>query len=134
MQNVQQALCPSCNLRHGSLRGPRSRQETGATTCSLCSNERDGTGRYCLSCKAQYMRGHRPKYHEMPEEARRRDAARSQVAIYVKRGKLTKTLCVSCDAERVQGHHHNGYDEPRDVIWLCAACHKAVHAGKTLAA
>jgi hypothetical protein len=28
---------------------------------------------------------------------------------------------------RIDAHHHNGYDHPLDVLWLCRQCHRNEH-------
>lgn len=38
------------------------------------------------------------------------------------------TSCQECGkAGRVDAHHHNGYDKPLEVLWLCAQCHRDKH-------
>ena len=45
----------------------------------------------------------------------------------VRDGKLTKTNCIVCDSShRICGHHEN-YDYPLDVIWLCNLHHRQRH-------
>lgn len=47
----------------------------------------------------------------------------------VKSGKLIKSkICENCNKEssRINGHHDN-YDEPLNVRWLCSKCHAEWH-------
>lgn len=58
--------------------------------------------------------------------------AQSKVRIAVKNGTLTKESCVAClvnngmIVEEVHGHHQD-YDLPLNVIWLCRKHHSEVH-------
>lgn len=59
--------------------------------------------------------------------------AHYRVAVAVKTGALTRpVVCEECGSEpppnkrgavQIQAHHHNGYDDPLDVQWLCPTCH-----------
>lgn len=46
----------------------------------------------------------------------------------VRDGRLTKPLrCSYCDAlGRIEGHHED-YEKPLEVIWLCSSCHRQEH-------
>jgi hypothetical protein len=47
----------------------------------------------------------------------------------VKAGKLIKPeICSSCDKKgrQIEGHHDD-YNKPLEVTWLCSACHKQLH-------
>lgn len=46
----------------------------------------------------------------------------------IKEGSLERPLrCELCGSEgRVEGHHNN-YDSPYEVTWVCASCHKKLH-------
>lgn len=80
-----------------------------------------------------------PKHRERDRLAyRRRVAARPDQALAqqhlkyaVLMGRVTKSdACQSCGATgRLHGHHHRGYarEVELDVVWLCPACHSAVH-------
>ena len=46
----------------------------------------------------------------------------------LKRGLLQRAPCEVCGSPDVDGHHDN-YDRPMDVSWLCRRHHKAHHAG-----
>lgn len=93
--------------------------------CSKCSQPLDRQGRYCRSCHAEYMREWR-KTHPLSKDQRRRDNARSYAGIYLKRGKLTRQPCEVCNAKAQM--HHDDYDRPLDVRWLCLEHHLALHA------
>lgn len=62
-----------------------------------------------------------------------KDAARRAVRNAIVSGVLTRpTECGECGltAKRIDGinaiqaHHHNGYDHPLEVEWLCPKCHR----------
>jgi len=47
----------------------------------------------------------------------------------VRDGRITKPdSCSHCHMQaRLEGHHED-YKKPLDVVWLCPACHKSLHA------
>jgi ribosomal protein S27AE len=59
-------------------------------------------------------------------EDTRRNVAHSQVARAIKNGTLVRQPCVRC-AETKSLAHHEDYDHPLVVMWLCQACHKQRH-------
>lgn len=95
-------------------------------TCSKCDNEARPGQRYCNPCHAEFMRANRPTYSELSPEQKKKDCARSYVGVYVRRGKITKEPCVKCGNEDSQAHHED-YNKPLDVIWLCRECHMELH-------
>jgi len=102
-------------------------------TCSKCDELNDRPGqRYCKSCHAEYMRKNRPTYSELTEEQRKKSICRSYSKILVRRGKLIKQPC-KCGDEDTEVHHHD-YDKPKEVEWLCRACHLELHRKLTEAA
>lgn len=67
------------------------------------------------------------KTHRLDSDQRRRANARSYASVYVRRGLLVKLPCENCGDNHVQ-MHHDDYDRPLDVRWLCRPCHLALHA------
>jgi len=59
-------------------------------------------------------------------EDSRRSVAHSQVARAIRNGTLVRQACVRC-AEAKSLAHHEDYDHPLVVMWLCQACHKQRH-------
>lgn len=66
------------------------------------------------------------KTHRLTPEQRFKDNARSYAGVYKKRGKLVKCPCENCGSPRSQMHHEN-YNNPLDVVWLCRPCHMTLH-------
>ncbi len=56
----------------------------------------------------------------------RRQVAHSQVARAVRSGKLIRQPCCRCGEQKTVAHHED-YDKPLDVMWLCQPCHKQRH-------
>ena len=59
-------------------------------------------------------------------EDSRRAVAHSSVARAVRNGTLSRQPCCRCgDAKTVA--HHEDYDKPLEIVWLCQPCHKQRH-------
>lgn len=94
--------------------------------CSGCGGPRDREGqRLCRSCFAAYMREWR-KTHPLTEEQRKRDNARSYANVYLRRGKIKREPCKDCGGPG-EHMHHEDYDKPLGITWLCKGCHRARH-------
>jgi ribosomal protein S27AE len=59
-------------------------------------------------------------------EDKRRSVAHIAVAKAIRNGDLLKQSCVRCNNEKSVAHHED-YDKPLDVMWLCQPCHKQRH-------
>ncbi len=59
-------------------------------------------------------------------EDSRRSAAHKQVARAVRNGVLIRQPCCRCGETKSVAHHED-YDKPLDVMWLCQPCHKQRH-------
>lgn len=57
---------------------------------------------------------------------KRRSVAHSAVARAIRSGDLVRKPCERCLAEKTEAHHED-YDKPLDVMWLCTPCHKQRH-------
>ena len=57
---------------------------------------------------------------------KRRSQCHSAVARAIKNNKLIPMPCVRCGEVKSLAHHED-YDKPLDVMWLCQPCHKQRH-------
>lgn len=60
------------------------------------------------------------------ESDRRRSVAHSLVARAIQKGTLCPKPCVRCNSEESVAHHED-YDRPLEVVWLCQPCHRKRH-------
>jgi ribosomal protein S27AE len=56
----------------------------------------------------------------------RRQKAHGAVYRAIKNGKLLRQECCRCGNAKTVAHHED-YDKPLDVVWLCEPCHKQRH-------
>jgi hypothetical protein len=59
-------------------------------------------------------------------EDSRRSVAHSAVAKAIRKGFLVRMPCIKCGKEKSEAHHED-YDKPLEVMWLCTPCHKQRH-------
>jgi hypothetical protein len=59
-------------------------------------------------------------------ENRYKAAAHTLVQRAVAAGRMTKQPCEVCGAEKVHAHHDD-YEKPLEVRWLCPTHHKVAH-------
>ena len=60
------------------------------------------------------------------EEDTRRSVAHRAVARAIHNGSLVRIPCIRCGEQKSLAHHED-YDKPLDVMWLCQPCHKQRH-------
>jgi ribosomal protein S27AE len=60
------------------------------------------------------------------KEDSRRTRAHNMVARAVRDGSLLRNPCVRCGEKKSLAHHED-YDRPLEVMWLCQPCHKQRH-------
>ena len=60
------------------------------------------------------------------EEDKRRSRAHSAVSRSLRSGELVRQPCCRCGEEKSVAHHED-YDKPFEVMWLCQPCHKQRH-------
>ena len=76
--------------------------------------------RYRERHKEELSRKSREKYH----------AVRTKLNQALKNGKIKRGPCEVCGAEKAEAHHDN-YNEPLKVRWLCKSCHTKWHRKHT---
>ena len=59
-------------------------------------------------------------------EDSRRSVAHYAVAQAIRSGLLVRMSCIRCGKEKTEAHHED-YDKPLEVMWLCTPCHKQRH-------
>jgi hypothetical protein len=105
----------------------RKRRKSGSTVCSKCGGQRDREGqRYCLACHAASRRVNRVKHSDLSDYHRHKANARAYANVHQRRGKLTPEPCSACGAADAE-KHHDDYDKPLSVQWLCRPCHLEKH-------
>ena len=52
--------------------------------------------------------------------------ARTAVGNALRDGRLQKGICVICGSENVEAHHDD-YDKPLEVVWVCFKHHREIH-------
>jgi hypothetical protein len=57
---------------------------------------------------------------------KRRQSSHNAVAKAIKKGDLVRSPCIRCGEEKSVAHHED-YDKPLEVMWLCQPCHKQRH-------
>lgn len=139
--------CTNARNREGYAKfkargGPLAAREQRPFNCRKCGVKIQPTtaeikdGRYmCGNCRRAYVRSvkARPSVRARLLESRNTPAykeqqhARNKVRTAIAAGRLARQSCEVCGAEPTHGHHDD-YDKPLDVRWLCPSHHSAVEA------
>ena len=64
-------------------------------------------------------------YYKKPEN-RIKQLCRLRTSLMVKKGEIIILLCQICGELKVEAHHDN-YNKPTNVMWLCVKHHKELH-------
>ena len=92
--------------------------------CKVCHNKK--TTSILRTKKGREWK--RKVYLNTPPEVRK---AWNELNIAIKNGVINRPLCCTLcsSSKRIQAHHED-YNKPLDVIWLCEQCHKKIHDNK----
>jgi len=108
--------------------------------CSQCGKEFSYGNRnrhYCHECedlrrKATQYRYYKKWYEENGRNRnKKKQHAMSLVYRAVRGGELRRRkTCQMCKSasRKIEGHHQD-YNQPLNVVWLCNMCHSRIHAG-----
>ncbi len=123
-------ICCRCDaeLPLGDFPRDCTKEDGHRACCRACDRKRRKECRARLSVE---KRREMTKYCWSDDpEVKKKHLARKKVWYAVKIGRLTKSdRCSSCGQEGYVEAHHDDYDKPLDVAWLCKSCHSE-HAVK----
>lgn len=108
--------------------------------CQLCGKEKlivefKGSSKYCNTCKRTYSATKKKRTSESQKIWRQtrglEQVCSTQIVRMLKKmGILVPQRCECCGAEETQAHHDD-YNFPWKVRWLCAKCHNEWHKNNT---
>jgi hypothetical protein len=98
-------------------------------TCKVCGSylelNRIYIKVYCKDCENAYQRRYQKNYTpRIPQQKKIKCRAYAQKAL--EGGKLTRQPCERCCDLKTEMHHED-YDKPLEVNWLCRECHLDLH-------
>lgn len=104
--------------------------------CKVCTckwqTDYSAANREKIRARARMAYAKRPE-RQASRSCRYRRSHRKRItatnkANYAKRkGLLVKRACERCGSTENIDSHHDDYDKPLDVRWLCRSCHKRLH-------
>jgi len=131
-ENPRDAYCKACkNIKSqvkSLMEGKRLKNDEGRKlTCSNCGREKEEAylnESYCRNCKVFKRKLHRPY---RTNEQRFKEAVRHITARAIKQGRLTRLPCEVCGTNEDVQAHHDDYNKPLDIRWLCRKHHREHH-------
>lgn len=145
MSNVLKRIkCKGCGITKSLNEMHRIKQGKYIfyTHCKKCHNEYhrilrrttwreksiESCRRYYLKNKKRILKRQRKaKVLTLQTKAgRKKDKAHQYIAYQKRMGKLIPQPCELCRNPKTEAHHDN-YDKPKEIRWLCVDCHKQVH-------
>ncbi len=121
-----QCYCKACQLiAQVAYRKTQAGKETGrrhsqTDTCKETSRRYNQTD----ARKESHREGSKVQRLNYPDKAKAHDA----VSNAIRDGKLERpSHCESCFQEKFVHGHHEDYNKPLDVDWLCIKCHFELH-------
>jgi hypothetical protein len=95
--------------------------------CSKCHEPTElETKRYCRKCTAAYNREWRKAHPNRTQLQKFKDNVRHKTNMRIRRGSLIPEPCEVCEDLKVEAHHDD-YNQPYNVRWLCFKHHREHH-------
>jgi hypothetical protein len=121
LKKEQRKICRKCKVNKGTMK--MSKTSSGYLYwCRDCNTKR----------LQKYRNKNRDKINEIArncyQKHKKEQNARMALNQAVKRGDIERPhSCSKCGStEQIEGHHED-YNKPLDVEWLCRPCHATLH-------
>ena len=121
-------ICRHCKTNEGTMVDCRNTSSNGTVhvyySCKECNNKRARDYRKTEKGKDVYYDIMSRQY----QKHKHKISARNKLHMATKRGLIAKpTLCDVCGLYGKLDGHHDDYDKPLEVRWLCRNCHNTIH-------
>jgi len=139
-EDIRQSRCNSCRREYNrKWTRATGRVQKHQTNLCPCGAERSpGQSYFCLSCKAEESRRWRLRHRKSEAELSKAKIERMEMAKfkyyvrkvtqeYIRRGILIRLPCEVCGSNEDVEAHHDDYNKPMDVRWLCRIHHIEHH-------
>jgi len=131
---VNGSLCRTCKLESEKKRyakkiaaeGKSPRRKGRNPVCKCGKTKESIKNGFCNACEARRKREYHAKNKDS-EVYKLKIAARTTVNRYIRLGRIEKLPCQVCGSNIKTEAHHEDYDKPLDVIWLCRKHHAEIH-------
>jgi len=133
-KQIKDGRAPSCKVCH-NISTKRWRENNTERSRELSRDskrrerDRDGADKTREKWNDWYAKNseHRREYtNDRRDPVKER--AHKAVEYAVKKGDITKPeLCSDCNKDKRLDAHHEDYDKPLEVMWLCRSCHTYRH-------
>jgi hypothetical protein len=141
--------CPYCGLIKTleNFKKDNRRSDGRATECKSCHNKKYSeynkrtrpihwSRLYNWRCKNREHVNKQALGYQQTPQGKIRKSARDKVYNAIKTGKLLKQPCEVCgkslEIAKTAHAHHEDYNKPLEVIWLCRTHHAERHHNKIL--
>ena len=122
---------------------PKCKTEKEENEFYYQKNGKDELSYYCKECfkkitKGWYYKNKNTKTYKTNKSERekkyyykyqKRVIARRKLFLFIKRGLMKKLPCIICGDIKSEAHHES-YNKPLEVIWLCRKHHTELHIKK----
>lgn len=82
----------------------------------------------CHQCKNEKNKDYRDKYYKIYNKKFKKErSARSLVSRQIKKGEIKRGTCIVCKSKTNIVAHHEDYNKPLQIIWICRRHHYALH-------
>lgn len=131
-ENPRDAYCNSCKREKARIKsieeGRREKNSVGRkSSCSICGKEKEQNylnESCCRTCKHLRVKLNRSK---RTEEQILKENVRRLTWMKMADGTLIRLPCEICGTDKDVQAHHDDYNRPLEVRWLCRKHHKEHH-------
>lgn len=117
------ASCKQCQKDYANNRNDNKKRED---LQSYLQNKKEVNKRQRKNNPFNHRRRNNEYNKKFPQKAK----ARLLILTAIRSGNIIKPdKCTICDRKAKLTGHHEDYNKPLEVVWICASCHNYIHKG-----